>query len=284
MRAAIPLLVVLFTAPAGCGDGRGADIEYSSNDKPFGKWPGQLPPSKTGKANAGGDASESSETSSTPSPSNLEMGRADAGSNSESDSGMDSDTAKDEPAKVETPGTSKPTTPAIKDAGGASPRLACSVLTEVQHMRLAKSDPAFDDDARGPENMGAIWISKPDGTFVRSLEVWRLNKERARHLLAYNKACQCPKPDVIATATLNKHREHMVSWDLSSREGAQVPAGSYTLHIEVADYDVDKPDKLDTNASNAQWSFDFDTHEAPKTVMPEAAPFYTNLKVELLKP
>jgi hypothetical protein len=118
--------------------------------------------------------------------------------------------------------------------------------------------------------MGAIWVEKPDGSFVRSLKVWRLHAERKQHLVGYNKVCECPKPDVTATATLNKHREHVASWDMTDRDGAAVPEGTYTLHIEVADYDVANELRLNK--------------EAPSTVMPESAAFFTGLKLELLKP
>jgi hypothetical protein len=274
-RAAISVFVAL----AGCGDGQGGDISYTSNDKPIGTWTPQMQSGKAGSSDEGNDVT-SSQTSEKPTKaSNLEMAAADAATDSESDAGAD--VSEQKPV---TPTATKPTAPASKDAGGPAPRVTFSVLTEVQHMRLAMNDPKFDDDARGPKNMGAIWISKPDGTFVRSLEVWRLHKERSRHLQAFNKACDCPKPDVIATATLNKHKQHTVNWDLSAHDGTKAPEGKYTLHIEVADYDVDNPDKPDKTAMNAVWSMDFDTHDAPKASMPDAAQYYTNLKLELFAP
>ena len=277
-RAAKPLLVALCAALCGCGDGGPKGVDYSSMDKTLGRWPkaqqskastADLPPEQLDAATAetvenaadedAGAEDMSSEPGTTPN-----MGGTGHGS-------------------VKTPAKSGSTS-SPDPSKAAAPRLTFTVLTEVQHMRVGKSDPGFDEDSRGPKNMGAIWVSKPDGTFVRSLEVWRLHKERARHLVAYNKVCACPKPDVVATATLNKHKQHMASWDMTDRDGKQVPEGQYTLHIEVADYDVDNPDRLNKDAKNALWSIDFDTKAAPSKLMPPAAEYFTDLKLELFAP
>jgi hypothetical protein len=132
--------------------------------------------------------------------------------------------------------------------------------------------------------MGAIWISKPDGTFVRSLEVWRQHPERGRNLVAFAAACECSKPDVTTTATLSKHKEHMVTWDMTDRSGAPVAEGQYVLHVEVADYDVAKADRLDKSAMNAQLNIDLDTRSAPASLMPSDTPAYKGIKLEVLAP
>jgi hypothetical protein len=183
-------------------------------------------------------------------------------------------------------GTGPVKTTTAPDAGKptAAPRLTFSVLTEAKYTRVGLSDPSFDDNSWGPKNIGAIWVSKPDGSFVRSLQLWRQHKDRSRHLVAYNKACECPKPDVVATATLPKHKEHMASWDMTDREGKPVPEGQYTLHIEVSEYDVSDDDRVNKDAQNAQWSMDFDTKTAPNKLMPQPTEYFTNLKLELLKP
>ena len=87
---------------------------------------------------------------------------------------------------------------ALRDLGRFDDAEAARLMQKAESEGIT---PTFDEDARGPKNMGAIWVSKPDGTFVRSLEVWRLHKDRARHLVGYNKVCECPKPDVTASAT-----------------------------------------------------------------------------------
>lgn len=271
-RASKPLLVALCAAWSGCTDAGHQGIDYSSTERTVGRWPAKARQETRQeiKASTGMLPADSSQTDASATDAATEAGNEPV---EEDDAG----------ASV---GSDKPTTQSkpqpATDAGKAAPvRLTFSVLTHVQHMRLAISDPGFDEDARGPKNMGAIWIEKPDGSFVRTLEVWRLHKERARHLVGYNKVCQCPKPDVTATATLNKHREHTARWDLTDRNGAAVPEGAYTLHIEVADYDVDNPDRLNKEATNARWQIDFDTKAAPSKLTPPAAEFFTNLVLEL---
>lgn len=275
-RAAKPLLVALCAALCGCSDGGPKGVDYTSMDKTLGRWP---------KIQQGTKASSSELPPQSPAE------RLDAATDEPAENAADDD-AGAEPRSNETPNTGDtgngsvktPTTSKPDSVKAGPPRLTFSVLTEVQHMRVGKADPSFDDDARGPKNMGAIWVSKPDGTFVRSLQVWRLHKMRYIHLVAYNKACNCPEPDVIATATLNKHKEHVANWDMTDRDGKAVPEGPYTLHIEVADYDVMNEDRKDREAKNAVWSIDFDTKTAPKKLMPEAAEFFTNLKLELFAP
>jgi hypothetical protein len=163
--------------------------------------------------------------------------------------------------------------------------LRFSVTTAVQHPRVEKkTDPMFDDDARGPKNMGAIWISTMDGKFVRSLEAWGRHMERSQNLVAFRAVCDCSPADVTASATLRMHQEHVVTWDMTDRAGATVPDGQYTLHVEVSDYDVVKDDRLDKTAMNAQLELPFDTRSAPAVLMPSDTEFYKGIKLEVLAP
>ena len=263
------LLVQQCAYLASCNSDAGHDITYSSNRKTLGEWAPQAQPPKPNPPQGSSKAPPVVD----PEPPDA-SDDGDAGG--ERDSGGKTDSAGE--ASVDPPVAPMPA------ADGGSARLRFSVLTRVQHPRLKLSDPGFDDDARGPKNMGAIWVSQPDGTFVRSLEVWRKHIERKRHLVAYNDACKCPEPDVITSSTLAMHKVHEVTWDMTDRNGKSVSEGEYVLHVEVADYDVAKEDKADPNAKNALLRVDFDTRTAPRELSVADTEHYGEIELELFAP
>lgn len=278
IRAARWLMIALSGASSsGCIEDSHTDVAYSSNRNTFGEWPSEARPGRP--ANGGAPADK-------PVP-----GRptADSGSDPEQDADLDSGVERADAGRFSDAALdamAQPGTPATPDAQTTSgqARLRFSVLTHVQHMRLRLADPDFDDDARGPKNMGAIWITKPDGSFVRSLEVWRRHKERARHLVAYNEACECPQPDVVASATLEMHKQHVVTWDMTDRDGSKVAEGEYMLFVEVADYDVANEDRANLEAKNALLRVELDTRDAPRELPVETSEFFSGARLELFAP
>lgn len=120
-----------------------------------------------------------------------------------------------------------------------------------------------------PKNIGAIWIQNSSGAFVKSLQVWA--RTRARYLTKYSSARGGQAVDVTASATLNSHQTHMVTWDLKDRSGAAVPPGKYTLFAELTDGD----------ATGKFTSVEFDTSADPRASNPPDAPCFNSMKLEL---
>lgn len=269
--ASVWLLVSLGSALVSCTNSQ-QSIGYTSPDNPQGRW-GPVANDK-GPRDAGEGSNQPDDAEAGGEPSGMEgtpIVVSDGGSGGRDGGKPDAQTDGSDPAMP-------------MEAASSDHRLEFSVTTQVQHMRLTKSDADFDQNAWGPLNIGAIWISTPDGEFVKSLEVWRRNKERSRHLVSYNAACNCPKPDVATMPTLRAFEQHVVTWDGTQRDGDEAPEGMYTLHVEVSDYDVDLPEKSDDNASNAMLNIDFDTRSAPATLNPDATLYYTDIELKLLAP
>lgn len=84
-----------------------------------------------------------------------------------------------------------------------------------------------------PRNVGAIWIEREDGTFVRALERWY--SVRGAYLFAFLESAGDGVLDGISGPTLDAHRAHAAVWDLRDGGGCPVPAGSYRVRIELTD-------------------------------------------------
>lgn len=82
----------------------------------------------------------------------------------------------------------------------------------------------------GPDHVGAIWISRPDGTFVRTLEAW--GRKRLRNAVAWRAASGGNVVDAITGATRQEHGAHSVSWDC-----AGAPPGPFVAHVEYTEDD-----------------------------------------------
>lgn len=133
-----------------------------------------------------------------------------------------------------------------------------NVLAVAVHQRAADSgDLVFDLDLRpldpaaplervyvrartrtwggkyGPRNVGAIWIEREDGGFVRTLERWAA--VRAQHLVQWNAASGGNLVDAITSATSDDHRARALEWDLRDADGQPAPAGVYRLRVEVTE-------------------------------------------------
>lgn len=86
-----------------------------------------------------------------------------------------------------------------------------------------------------PRNIGAIWIEREDGVFVKTLARWALT--RAMYLRRFNTASAVDVTDAITSATLELHEQHEVRWNLTDRGGAEVARGGYRLVVELTDRD-----------------------------------------------
>lgn len=91
------------------------------------------------------------------------------------------------------------------------------------------------DGKYGPRNVGAIWIERADGTFVRTLEVW--GDVRREHLIAWRTSSSENDVDAITSSTSAKPTTRFVSWDLSDLAGQPVPPGDYRIRVEYTEDD-----------------------------------------------
>jgi hypothetical protein len=85
-----------------------------------------------------------------------------------------------------------------------------------------------------PKNVGAIWIERDDGTWVKTLAQWA--GVRLRYLTTYLKANTTRSTvDAMTSATLRQHEKHEVKWNLRDGEGKTAPDGDYNVRVEVTD-------------------------------------------------
>ena len=87
-----------------------------------------------------------------------------------------------------------------------------------------------------PKNIGAIWIARADGSWVKTLELWA--SVRLRYLEAYRAANTTGnKVDAVTSPTLRMPKTHSVTWNLKDAQGKDVPDGDYQVQVEVTDDD-----------------------------------------------
>ena len=120
------------------------------------------------------------------------------------------------------------------DAGRVPEPVDCgedpSPLSELQlTVRTTAAGGRFQ-----PRNAGAIWIEDADGKWVKTLERW--GERRAKWLTVFNEASEGDVTDAITSATLEMHRVHELTWDLTDRTGCEVPDGSYAVRLELTDW------------------------------------------------
>ena len=92
----------------------------------------------------------------------------------------------------------------------------------------------------GPRNVGAVWIEGAELTYVRTLEVWAMERQMSV-VQWYNRACHVVADggvDAVATATLPEPATHKLQWDGRDRRGKPVPDGVYTLWMQVSENEI----------------------------------------------
>lgn len=88
-----------------------------------------------------------------------------------------------------------------------------------------------------PKNIGAIWIERADGTWVKTLQIWA--GVRLRYLTNYRRANPAGnKLDAVTSATVAMFGSHVVGWNLKDAQGNEVPDGQYAVKVEVTDRDA----------------------------------------------
>jgi hypothetical protein len=82
----------------------------------------------------------------------------------------------------------------------------------------------------GNKNSGAIWVTKADGTHIRTFEVWA--QRRAHHLHHWVDGTGEDRVDAVSGATLLEQKLHVVTWDCKAKDGTVLPYGAYLIHTE----------------------------------------------------
>lgn len=100
-----------------------------------------------------------------------------------------------------------------------------------------------------PRNIVAAWIEDAGGGFVKTIGRWAAT--RRSHLVAWATASG-QDADAVSGATRSSHNGTLTAtWDLRDRAGAEVPDGTYTIRLEVADSNAN------TAGQNNQGTFSF---------------------------
>ncbi|MDX2091198.1 MAG: DUF2271 domain-containing protein [Kofleriaceae bacterium] len=120
-----------------------------------------------------------------------------------------------------------------------------------------------------PRNVGAIWVERADGAFVKTIERW--GQLRAKYLTRFIASSNNNIVDAITSATLVAHITHDVTWDLTDLEGCEIPTGDYQLVFELAD----------GNSTGRSRSVPFTKDQTPIVLTPEDAPSFYDVRVDL---
>ena len=86
-----------------------------------------------------------------------------------------------------------------------------------------------------PKNIGAIWIERASGEFVKTLELWAAT--RVRWLARWRAESGSNKVDAVTSATLRSHMMHTASWNLTDASRNAVAPGDYKVVVEMTDHD-----------------------------------------------
>jgi hypothetical protein len=108
-----------------------------------------------------------------------------------------------------------------------------------------------------PQNVVAIWIVSPSGSFVRTIGRWA--DVRKQHLVAWGAAAG-PDVDAISGATRPNHNTQLTAtWDMKLASGTLVGNGTYTVRMEMADSNANMA------SQNRQGTFTFLKSATPQT-------------------
>ena len=108
-----------------------------------------------------------------------------------------------------------------------------------------------------PNNVVAVWVEGPGGTFVKTIGRWSL--VRTQHLVAWNLKAGAGDADAVSGATRSDHAAPLtVTWNLLDKQGQAIPDGTYTIRMEMADANST------TAAQNRQGTFTFVKGASPQ--------------------
>ncbi|EYF02832.1 DUF2271 domain-containing protein [Chondromyces apiculatus] len=109
-----------------------------------------------------------------------------------------------------------------------------------------------------PENVGAVWVTDAQDTFVKTLEVWA--GKRDEHLIKWQSASAGHDVvDAITRATRHTHVAHQSLWNGTDNGGQTVPDGAYRIYVEFTE------DNSSEGEPAGPWmSIDFTKGSAPE--------------------
>jgi hypothetical protein len=132
--------------------------------------------------------------------------------------------------------------------GSTTPRFDAGPLPVGETLTVA-----FDTTANGgpyaPKNVVAVWIERPDGTFVKTIGRWAMS--RIDHLVAWTDKSGQDMDAVSGASRLNHTERLTVSWTFGDNNGQKVADGSYVIRMELADSNANQA------AQNRQGTFTF---------------------------
>lgn len=108
-----------------------------------------------------------------------------------------------------------------------------------------------------PKNIVATWVEDAAGNFVITIDRWAAT--RKAHLVGWIAKAGTADVDAVSGATRAAHGSLTATWDLRDRLGNEVPDGTYTIRMELADSNA----TLATQ--NAQGTFTFTKDGVPST-------------------
>jgi hypothetical protein len=120
-----------------------------------------------------------------------------------------------------------------------------------------------------PRNVGAIWIEKSDGTFVKTVQRWA--GSRARYLTHFVNEAHTNLVDAVTSATLQSHQTHSQTWNLTGVDRCEVPSGDYKILFETTDYD----------GTGAYFAVPFTKGQSPATITSPDATNFHEIKLTL---
>lgn len=155
-------------------------------------------------------------------------------------------------------------------APDASTAIECTTPDPSPLSRLRVSVRTSNAGGRfAPRNVGAIWIERADGTFVKTLERWGVL--RAKWLTRFVAASNNNLVDAITGATLTSHQTHVLEWDLTDLSRCEIEAGDYQVLFELTDRD----------GTGASLVVPFAKGDVPSTVVPPDAPSFHDVQLVL---
>lgn len=83
-----------------------------------------------------------------------------------------------------------------------------------------------------PRHCIAVWVTDENGNYVKTLQL-NGRVPRYRNMLAsWIKASDWDSTDAVTSASINSHRAHTTTWDLTDVQGTRVSNGTYKVWIE----------------------------------------------------
>lgn len=120
-----------------------------------------------------------------------------------------------------------------------------------------------------PRNVGAIWIERAGGGFVKTIERW--GQIRAKWLARFIAASNNNVVDAVTGATLTSHITHDLTWDLLDLGNCEIAAGEYQVVMELTDRD----------GPGASIEVPFSKDQTSVTVTPSDSPQFHDLLLDL---